>query len=61
MPVVARRPQTEGVHGENVANGNGDHELDDFDAALLQIFIAKRVINLDTALNVLTTLADATG
>lgn len=47
-------------------DGNTDrdteqHELDDMDAALLQSLIAKRVINLDSALEILAILADATG
>jgi hypothetical protein len=69
-PAVARRPHTNG----NARNGRGGREssaeeedddrgyaLNDFDAALLQIFIAKRVIRLDDAVAILTQMARATG
>jgi hypothetical protein len=38
-----------------------DHDLDDLHAALLQTFIAKRVIHSRDTENILSTLADATG
>jgi hypothetical protein len=38
-----------------------DHDLDDLHAALLQTFIAKRVIHSRDVENILSTLADATG
>jgi hypothetical protein len=51
-----------GANGNGAGHrNNGDHDLDDLDAALLQTFIAKRVLNLDDAQNILGTLADVTG
>jgi hypothetical protein len=61
MAAVARRRQINGTNGERDGADNGDHDLDDLDAALLQIFIAKRVLNLDDAQNILGTLAEVTG
>lgn len=64
MAAVARRPQTNG-HGRHQRDRDttdeGDHDLDDLHAALLQTFIAKRVIHGRDAENILSTLADATG
>ena len=64
MAAVARRPKTNG-HGRqdrerDTADGNY-HDLDDLHAALLQTFIAKRVIRGGDAETILSTLADATG
>jgi hypothetical protein len=63
MGAVARRTQMNGVeeNGEGHANGDDGRELDDLDAALLQAFIAKRVLHIDKAIDLLTTLADVTG
>ena len=63
MAAVARRPQTNGIEGNGAAHANNreGHELDDLDAALLQTFIAKRVLYLETAIDILSTLADVTG
>jgi hypothetical protein len=71
-PGVARRPHTNG--NGNARTGRGAREdsaeaededrgyaLSNFDAALLQIFIAKRVIRLDDALAIITQMARAMG
>ena len=64
MAAVARRAQTNG-HGrherEQEIMQQDDHDLDDLHAALLQTFIAKRVIHSRDTDSILTTLADATG
>ena len=64
MAAVSRRAQTNG-HGrrerEQEATEQDDHDLDDLHAALLQTFIAKRVIHSRDADNILSNLADATG
>jgi hypothetical protein len=64
MAAVSRRAQTNG-HGrhereQEVVQKDG-HDLDDLHAALLQTFIAKRVIHSRDTESILTTLADATG
>jgi hypothetical protein len=62
MAAVGRRTQVNGTNGNgNGSASNPDHDLEDLDAALLQVFIAKRVLNLDDAQRVLETLADVTG
>lgn len=63
MAAVARRPQMNGIerNGAASANNREGHELDDLDAALLQTFIAKRVLYLENAIDILSTLADVTG
>jgi hypothetical protein len=64
MAPVSRRGHADGgrANRTKAARGNGDeHDLDDLDAALLQIFLARRVIRLDNALDILTTLVDVTG
>ncbi len=63
MAVVARRTQTNRIERNGVGhtNDNDGHELDDLDAALLQTFIAKRVLYLENAIDILSTLADVTG
>ena len=40
---------------------DGGYALTDFDAALLQIFITKRVIHVADAIAIITTLARVTG
>jgi Nse1 non-SMC component of SMC5-6 complex len=60
MAAVARRKQINGANGEREGADNRDHDLGDLDAALLQIFIAKRVLNLDDAQNILGALANVT-
>ena len=63
MAAVARRPQMNGVerNGRRHASDAGEPRLDDLDAALLQTFIAKRVLTLENAVDILSTLADITG
>jgi hypothetical protein len=63
MAAVSRRPHSNAVgrNGQGHANNDGEHELDDLHAALLQVFFAKRVLSLDDATNILSTLADVTG
>jgi hypothetical protein len=63
MAAVARRPQTNGIERNGAAHANNqeEHDLDDLDAALLQTFIAKRVLCLENAIDILSTLADVTG
>jgi hypothetical protein len=50
---------------ENGANNDGTHGqhyvLGDFRAALLQSFIAKRILTIDDALRIFEEIADATG
>lgn len=58
MAAVGRRPLT---NGDNNNHTTAKHGLDDLDAALLQTFIAKRVIQLDDALQIFETLVDVTG
>ena len=64
MAAVSRRAQTNG-HGrrerEQEVMEQDDHDLDDLHAALLQTFIAKRVIHSRDTDSILTTLADAAG
>jgi Nse1 non-SMC component of SMC5-6 complex len=64
MAAVARRMNGMETNGRGHTTDDEDedkHELDDLDAALLQTFIAKRVIYLDNAINTFATLVDATG
>jgi len=63
MAAVSRRPHSNAVerNGRGHANNDDEHVLDDLHAALLQTFIAKRVLYLDDATNILSTLADVTG
>jgi len=64
MAAVSRRAQTNGHgrHGrEQEVMQQDDHDLDDLHAALLQTFMAKRVIHSRDTDRILTTLADATG
>lgn len=63
MAAVARRPQTNEIerNGAGHANDREGRGLDDLDAALLQTFIAKRVLYLENAIDILSTLADVTG
>jgi hypothetical protein len=60
MPAVGRRTQTNRNARNERADSNAE-ELDNLDAALLQTFIAKRVLHLDNALDIFGTLIDATG
>ena len=64
-PAVARRPHTNGSARNGRREDSEDEEtgyaLGDVDAALLQIFIAKRVVPLDDAVAILTQMARATG
>ena len=63
MAAAHRKRQINGAErrGGGHANDTSEHELDDFDAALLQTFIAKRVLTIDNAIDVLGSLADITG
>jgi len=65
MAAVARRPQTNGVRNgerrEQEEEEPQDHSLDDIDAAILQAFIARRVISLEDAMKVLNRIAEAAG
>ena len=63
MAAIARRPHKNRIetNGAGHTNENDGHELDDLDAALLQTFIAKRVLYLENAIDILSTLADVTG
>jgi hypothetical protein len=63
MAAVARRHQTNEIERNGVehANDREEHGLDELDAALLQTFIAKRVLSLENAIDILSTLADVTG
>jgi len=65
MAAVARRPQTNGVRNgerrEQEEEEPQDHSLDDIDAAILQAFIARRVISLEDAMRVLNRIAEAAG
>lgn len=60
MPAVARRTQING-NARNGRRNSNPEQLDDLDAALLQAFIAKRVLYLDNALEIFGTLIDITG
>lgn len=62
MAAVARHMHMNGRNTNGTATPRKEsHDLDDLEAALLQILIAKRVIVLDDALKILETLADVTG
>jgi hypothetical protein len=62
MAAVARRTQSNGTSRDETPNEqNNPHELDDLEASLLQTVIAKRVLLLDDALNILGNLAEVTG
>lgn len=62
MAAVSRRTQMNETPRDQSPNSqNNPHELEDLEAVLLQTFIARRVLGLDDALNVLGNVADVTG
>ena len=65
MAAVARRAQTNGIRNEERREEEEEepqnHSLEDMDAAILQSFIARRVISLDDAMRVLDRIAEAAG
>lgn len=63
MAPIRGRPRTDGAETDETSEVGDDsvHALDDLDAALLQAFIAKRVLRLDKALDIYDALAGATG
>ena len=63
MAAVARRRQLSGIetNGRTHPNNDEGNGLDDLDAALLQTFIAKRVIHFDNAIDIFSALVEVTG
>jgi hypothetical protein len=60
MAAVARRTQTNGDN-HDMEEGQLEHQLDDVEAAILQVLIAKRVLKLDDALKVFDAIVEAVG